>query len=204
MIFFAHRYSSPRVSSAGFTLFEILAAMAILAVGLGMVVVSFGQLADRDLDNQAVTITRWMQSLSERSVLEGGLYGFRVVGDQLQAVSWFDHQWHVVEHEGLLILPENINFYMEEDETHGGFISAADAEDLALDQSKNIELGIDAQFLLEDGQLIEPLMVFMPSGEPVSEGNLHLQASSGKSLAVFWRMDGVIDYLDSYADSLSI
>lgn len=197
MIFSQHRFSSPSQSSAGFTLVEILAAMAILAVGLGIVVVSFGQLADRDLDNQAATITRWMQSLSERSVLEGGLYGFRVVGNQLQAVSWFDHQWYVVEHEGLLVLPGNISFYMEEDEIHGGFISEADAEELAADQSRNIELGIEIQFLLEEGQQIEPLMVFMPSGEPISEGNLHLQASSGKSLAVFWEMDGVIDYADS-------
>jgi len=184
-------------SSAGFTLIEILAAMAILAVGLGLVVVSFGQLADRDLDNQATTITRWMQSLSERSVLEGGLYGYRVVGNQLQAVSWFDHQWYVVEHEGLLVLPENIHFALAEDEPQNGFISVADADKYAREQSENIEFDIDARLLLEDGQVIEPFMVFMPSGEPVSEGALHLEASSGKSLAVFWEVNGVIDYADS-------
>lgn len=172
----------------GFTLVEILVALAILAIGLGLVVVGFGQLADRDLDNQARTITAWMQSLSDRSILEGGLYGFRVVGDQLQAVSWFDHQWLVVDHEGLLTLPDNIAFRLGEDQPSAGFVSQ---EELAPAESEE-----GAETLFREDELIEPLMVFMPSGEPMAEGELLLQRSTGAALAIIWKIDGEVIYED--------
>ena len=167
---------------------EVLVALAILSIGVGLVVVSFGQLADRDLDNQARTITAWMQSLADRSVLEGGLYGFRVAGDQLQAVSWFDHQWLVVEHEGLLILPENIRFRLGEDQASVGFIFQ---EDLAEPKDAG-----DGAVLFQKQELVEPLMVFMPSGEPMADGELLLQSSAEAALAIAWTVEGEISYED--------
>jgi prepilin-type N-terminal cleavage/methylation domain-containing protein len=172
----------------GFTLIEILIALAILAIGIGLVAVGFGQLADRDLGNQAKTISAWMQSLSDRSILEGGLYGFRVFGDQVQAVSWFDHQWLLVEHEGLLTLPDNIEFRLSEDQSATGFVT----EDEVLKSREGD--GEEALFLEED--LIEPLMVFMPSGEPMISGELILQSSSGVAIAIVWTVDGEVLYED--------
>lgn len=176
--------------SKGFTFIEILVAMVILALGYGLAMMSFGQLTDRDLDNQAASIRDWMQSLSDRSVLEGGTYGFRVLGDQLQAVSWFDHQWHLVVHEGSLQLPANISFALEEDEALAGFISEEDAAEILENQLQSETLG---GFALDDDVLVEPLMVFMPSGEPLTEGELLLLSDSGSVLAVSWDLEGVVD-----------
>lgn len=179
-----------RSINSGFTLVEILVALAILAIGMGMVVIGYAQLTDRDLDNQAKTISNWMQSLSDRSVLEGGLYGFRVVGDQLQAVSWFDHQWLVIEHEGLLVLPDNIEFRVAEEEIPEGFISQ---DDLSERDESDLEEGSLVSFPEDD--LIAPLMVFMPSGEPMAEGELFLQTESA-AMAIFWTVEGEILYED--------
>ena len=175
-------------SSKGFTLVEVLVALAILAIGIGLVVVGFGQLADRDLDNQARTISAWMQSLSDRSILEGSLYGFRVAGDQLQAVTWFDHQWLVVEHEGLLTLPDNIQFRLGEDQSAVGFILPEDLPEPVADG--------DDEALFQEDDLVEPLMVFMPSGEPMADGELFLQTSTEAALAIVWSVDGEIIYED--------
>ena len=173
----------------GFTLVEVLVSIAILAVGLGMVVIGFGQLADRDLDNQATIISRWLESLSDRSVLEGGLYGFRVMGNQLQAVSWFDHQWFVVEHESGIELPNNISFAFTEDEQPVGFISVENLQEL--DQQS----GFADIILLEDDQ-IEPLMVFMPSGQPMLDGNLMLE-SGDASVIVTWDADEGVNFAET-------
>lgn len=179
-----------RSTNGGFTLVEILVALAILAIGMGMVVLGYAQLTDRDLDNQAKTISNWMQSLSDRSVLEGGLYGFRVVGDQLQAVSWFDHQWLVIEHEGLLTLPGNIEFRLAEAESPEGFISQ---EELLERGERELEEGEIISFPEDD--LIEPLMVFMPSGEPMADGELFFQTESA-AIAILWTVEGEILYED--------
>lgn len=177
--------SKPHVS-AGFTLVEVLVALAILTLGIGLVTVSFRQLADRDLENQAKTISIWMQSLSDRSVLEGSLYGFRVVDDQLQAVSWFDYQWWVVEHEGIISIPENIQFVRGEDQSELAFISA---EELSSEDVEN-------QILSAEDQSVEPLMVFMPSGEPLANGELLLQRSMEDTMAIVWTIEGDIHYED--------
>lgn len=172
-------------SAKGFTLVEVLVALAILAVGVGLVALGFRQLESRDLDNQANKINVWMQSLSDRSVLEGGLYGFRVLGNQLQAVSWFDHQWFVVEHEGLLVLPEKIQARLGEDIESPGFIASED-----LPEAEEGETTSESEIV----DPVEPLMVFMPSGEAMAEGEIFLHDPAGSILAVFWRVDGEIGY----------
>ncbi len=169
----------------GFTLVEVLVALAILAIGIGLVALGFRQLESRDLDTQAERIGLWMQSLSDRSVLEGGLYGFRVSGNQLQAVSWFDHQWFVVKHEGVLVLPENIQARLGEDVESPGFIAEHDVPEPQEGE---------ADSLSQAAEPVEPLMVFMPSGEAMSDGEFFLQDSSGSIRAVFWRVDGETGY----------
>ena len=171
---------------------------AIVAVAVGAAVVGFNQLAGRDLDNQATTIARWMESLSDRSVLEGGLYGYRVMGNQLQAVSWFDHQWFVVDHEGILELPDNIVFNFAEDEQPAGFITLEDLQ--ALDQQEiedeDLPPGSASRVILLAEDQIEPLMVFLPSGQPISEGELILEKQGGNSMAVLWSQEEGISYVD--------
>ena len=116
--------------AAGFTLIEVIVASIVLVIAIGFVTISFNQLSGRDADNQANKISRWLESLSDRSVLEGGLYGFRVMGNQLQAISWFDHQWFIVEHEGLVELPEDLIFSYTEDDQPVGFFSIEDLQEL--------------------------------------------------------------------------
>lgn len=180
--------------SAGFTLIEVLVAMAIFAIGLGLVVLGFGQLADRDMEGEAAKITAWMESLSDRAVLEGSIYGFRVVENQLQAVSWYDHQWLVVEHEGQLSLPANIHFELATDQPQKGFIAQVDSPQTMAAGASTGLTSSDANVLLPEDDLIEPLMVFMPSGEPMSEGEIYLQRSSGDRLRQYWTIDGTIAY----------
>ena len=133
-----------------------------------------------------------MESLSDRAILEGSVYGFRVVGDQLQAITWFDHQWLVVEHEGFLTLPENIQFRLGENQPSTGFVSE---EELTEPEGEQV-----AGALFQEDNLIEALMVFMPSGEPMADGELLLQSSDEALIAILWSVDGSI----SYEDRLSI
>ena len=188
---------SPK-SIEGFTLIEVIVVMAIVALAVSAALLGFNQLAGRDLDNQATRIKSWMESLADRSVLEGGLYGYRVMGDQLQAVSWFDHQWFVVDHQGLLQLPQNFSLDYLEDQQPPGFISLEDLE--TMDQQdaeeEELQLGVPPRLVLLADEQIEPLMVFLPSGQPMTDGELILEKEGGESIWLSWSQEEGVNYAD--------
>ena len=175
--------------ASGFTLVEVIVALIVLAVAVGFVVISFNQLNGRDADTQANKINRWLQSLADRSVLEGGMYGFRVMGNQLQAISWFDHQWFVVEHEGLVELSDNLVFSHTEDDQPAGFIS--------LDDLQELEHAFLAGTILLEEDVIEPFMVFLPSGQPLSQGELILNGDQEISISILWSPEEGVNFADT-------
>lgn len=175
--------------AAGFTLIEVIVASIVLVIAIGFVTISFNQLSGRDADNQANKISRWLESLSDRSVLEGGLYGFRVMGNQLQAISWFDHQWFIVEHEGLVELPEDLIFSYTEDDQPVGFFSIEDLQELETTDSAGA-------ILLED-DVVEPFMVFLPSGQPLNQGELILSDNQGLFISVTWSPEEGVNFADT-------
>ena len=187
----------PKFTAKGFTLIEVMLVLLIIGIAGGVVVLGVSQSFDRRLDSQALKIVGWMESLSDRSVLEGGIYGFRVVDNQLQAVSWFDHQWFLVEHEGIIELPRDMLFDYLEDEQPTGFVSLNELQDAQESTSSDavLERGRNGVYLFRQDS-IEPMMVFLPSGRPISDGELILTGGEELSISLIWDLEEGVSFED--------
>jgi len=98
------RRIAPR-RAAGFSLIELLVVIVILAIMVGMVVISMGTLRSQDTtETEARRLTALLDLIAEEALIQGRDYGVEFFADGYRFLSWDPDTrlWSVVDDEALL------------------------------------------------------------------------------------------------------
>jgi general secretion pathway protein H len=99
------RRRNARRRASGFSLIELLVVIVILAIMVGMVVISMGTLRSEDTtETEARRLTALLALLAEEALIQGRDYGVEFFADGYRFLSWDPDTrlWSVVADEALL------------------------------------------------------------------------------------------------------
>ena len=95
-----------RNSQRAFTLIELMVVVVIVAALAGIAVLAWQLAADRPVRGRARELEGWLQSLSDRSLLENNAYGIRSEDHTLRAMVWYRQHWFPLQDPAPFILEE--------------------------------------------------------------------------------------------------
>ena len=171
-----------RNRETGFTLFEVIIVVVIVAILSGMSMLALNQAFDRRHQAHADQLLLWLQQLSELAALSGIVYGVMHSGaeedepstadQKLLAVVFFGHRWHVaMSPEPFDLLPKAYLSWMVDTDF-----------DVSIQQSPRIER-LDAKG--DPLQPILPIIALMPDGYMEPNASLDLMFSGSKDVFGF-------------------
>lgn len=79
-----------RAAAAGFTLFEILVVIVVIAVLTGMIVLTTSDSPSRVLKEESERLYAFVRLLQDESVLMGTEYGLFVYSDGIRVMEWYE------------------------------------------------------------------------------------------------------------------
>ena len=86
----------PRKAIEGFTLFEVLVAMVIIAIITGISIFGFSQSQARQRLAEIDRLHLWLNAAAEQSVLSASVLGVVVRDQQLSLAVFYKQQWFVM------------------------------------------------------------------------------------------------------------
>jgi len=132
----------------GFTLFEILVVLVVIALAGSALVFGFGQTLARQKDASAEQVFAWLQAVADTSVFQSTVIGVAESNQQLILLGFYQDDWYRLEAE----LPYDLD------------------GELRLQWSDELVRNADSYELDEDR--LAPYMVFTPTGDILPEGEI--------------------------------
>lgn len=162
------RPSSLRPFSAGFTLVEIMVALAIIAIAFTLVTVGFNQIAAKNLDSEGEKLNDWMGLVAESAILRSAVLGVQREEQVLSVVAFYENRWFKLNGVEPFVVPEQYELQVEVQE--------------------RIDFG--QEFENEDR---EPFVAFLPSGRAMPAGELSVFVEGVDAVTLVWEEDANIE-----------
>ena len=94
----------------GFTLFELLVVVLILAMAGTVLVVSFDQTLERRKAASAEKVFQWLQAAADIAVLRSTIIGLTRIDNQLIMLAWYQDAWYKLADQQPLTIGDEISF----------------------------------------------------------------------------------------------
>lgn len=153
---------SPR-RTEGFTLFEVMVVVAIIALSAAVFVVGFNVVDSKRLDSEVKKMNDWFNSIGETAVLQSSVLGIRAEENTFRVVAFYDNRWFLMNGLEAFQLSQELQWEVETEE--------------------RIEFG---QSTDEEDENREPFVAFLPSGQALPIGKITVHRSGQESAYLRW------------------
>ncbi len=162
-----HRSRQPTLSPRGFTLFEILVVLVVIALASAITVLGFGQLAERRQDAAATDLMAWLRAAADTAVFQNMLVGVAQQDNaqELFLMAFYQDDWYRLSLEETLVLNSETRL------------------DWSPALLGNREFPVRSESASDSPN---PYLVFMPSGEIVPEGEIGIMHGENLRARIWW------------------